>query len=83
MHPVGIVVALQGAANCKGRHPAGSGAVPERSRAGKKVFEFPILPLVVGPHTRIDKAPASGDYVAVHGRLDAAGQVVAGRLRRR
>jgi len=41
------------------------------------------LDLAVGPGTRIDKAPAPGDYVEVRGRLDAAGNIRVERLRRR
>jgi hypothetical protein len=41
------------------------------------------LELAVGAHTRIDKSPRPGDYVEVRGRLDEAGNVKVGRLRRR
>jgi mono/diheme cytochrome c family protein len=37
----------------------------------------------VGPHTRIDKSPRTGDYVEVRGRLNADGGVAVERLRRR
>ena len=41
------------------------------------------LPLQVGPHTRLDKAAGPGSYIEVRGRLDASGNVIAGRIRRR
>lgn len=41
------------------------------------------LDLVISQRTRIDKAPAPGDYVQVRGYLDEAGNVVVERLRRR
>ena len=41
------------------------------------------LPLAVGARTRIDKAPAPGDYVEVRGRLGEAAVVEVERLRRR
>jgi mono/diheme cytochrome c family protein len=46
-------------------------------------WQLDELPLAVGPGTRIDKSPASGDYVEVRGRLDGGGVVVVERLRRR
>jgi mono/diheme cytochrome c family protein len=49
-------------------------------RAG---WELDDLPLDVGPRTRIDKAPAPGDYVQVRGRLGEDGNVEVERLRRR
>ena len=39
------------------------------------------LPLAVSRWTRIDKAPAPGDYVEVRGRLDEAAGVEVERLR--
>lgn len=41
------------------------------------------LPLLVSGATRIDKSPRTGDYVEVRGHIDAAGRVVAERIRRR
>ena len=41
------------------------------------------LNLRLGAGTRIDKRPTEGDYVEVRGRLDAAGNVMVERLRRR
>jgi hypothetical protein len=41
------------------------------------------LPLGVGVRTRIDKAPATGDYVEVRGHLDEAANVQVERIRRR
>ncbi|WP_044871527.1 c-type cytochrome domain-containing protein [Pseudomonas sp. LFM046] len=41
------------------------------------------LPLVVGPGTRIDKAPEVGDYVEVRGRWGQDGRVLVERIRRR
>jgi hypothetical protein len=41
------------------------------------------LPLAVETGTRIDNAPAPGDYVEVRGRLGKAGVVEVERLRRR
>ena len=41
------------------------------------------LELLVGPATRVDKAPGPGDYVQVRGRLDARGRVVVERIRAR
>ncbi|NMG73619.1 c-type cytochrome domain-containing protein [Aromatoleum diolicum] len=41
------------------------------------------LDLAIGRRTRVDKAPAPGDYVEVRGRLDEAGKVEVERLRRR
>jgi mono/diheme cytochrome c family protein len=41
------------------------------------------LELAITSRTRIDKAPATGDYVEVRGRLDGAGNVTVERLRRR
>jgi mono/diheme cytochrome c family protein len=41
------------------------------------------LPLAIGPATRVDKRPRSGDYVEVRGWLEADGRVGVERLRRR
>ena len=41
------------------------------------------LDLLVGPRTRVDKVPASGAYVEVHGILDDKGRVVVEHLRPR
>lgn len=46
-------------------------------------WQLDDLPLAVGRWTRIDKAPAPGDYVEVRGRLDEAAGVEVERLRRR
>ena len=37
--------------------------------------------LIVGPRTSVDKVPASGAYVEVHGMLDEKGRIVVERLR--
>lgn len=41
------------------------------------------LPLDVGARTRVDKSPATGDYVEVRGQIGADGAVIVDRLRRR
>lgn len=41
------------------------------------------LPLAVGPATRIDGSPRTGDQVQVRGRLGPGGEVIVDRIRRR
>jgi len=41
------------------------------------------LEFIATPATRVDKSPATGDYVQLRGRLQSDGTVVADRLRRR
>lgn len=41
------------------------------------------LPIMVNSSTRIDKSPASGDYIQVRGRIGNDGVVIAERIRRR
>jgi mono/diheme cytochrome c family protein len=46
-------------------------------------WQLDALPLIVTDATRFDKSPRTGDYVEVRGRLDAAGGIVAERIRPR
>ncbi len=71
----------QGARNAEG--------TPSRAPAGTTVRlhgtikaggQLEGVDLVVGPRTRVDKVPVSGDYVEVRGTLDAKGRVVVERL---
>lgn len=74
----------QGARDADGRPtpvPAGA-AVRLHGTLGLR-GQLDGLDLTLGRGTRIDKAPAVGDYVEVRGRLDQAGTVNVERLRRR
>lgn len=63
-------------------------AIPSGARVrlqGRLTAQWQLddLPLIVSSATRVDKSPRIGDYVEVRGRLDAAGGVVAERIRPR
>lgn len=63
------------------RLPVGAG-VRLHGRLGQQ-GQLDGLSLTIDRRTRIDKSPRSGDYVEVRGQLDATGNVVVHRLRRR
>ncbi len=74
----------QGARDAEGR--------PASSPVGSRVrlqgvlgagWTLDSVPLVVGPGTRMDKAPGIGDYVEVRGRWGQDGRVLVERIRRR
>lgn len=74
----------QGARNAEGKSaamPAGA-TVRLHGTLGSR-WQLDGLDLAVGTRTRIDKAPAAGNYVEVRGRLDEAGNVRVERIRRR
>lgn len=74
----------QGAPDADGRPailPVGAELRLHGTLAGR--WRLDGLPLIVDGRTRIDKLPATGDYVQVRGRLDADGAVRVERLRRR
>ncbi len=73
-----------GAPDSNGR-PAGIPVGAEIRLHGRLIDGWLLdgLPLEVGRHTRLQKRPGDGDYVRVRGHLDAEGNVVADRIRRR
>ncbi len=74
----------QGARNAEGvraRFPAG--ATVRLLGTIKAGGQLDGVDLIVGPRTRVDRAPASGAYVEVRGTLDERGRVVVERLRPR
>lgn len=74
----------QGARNAEGVVAAVAAGAPVRLHGtlGAR-WQLDELPLVIGTRTRIDKAPAPGDYVEVRGRLGEDASVEVDRLRRR
>lgn len=74
----------QGARDAEGRPAALPAGAPLRLHGTLGGgWNLDGLDLAVGASTRLDKRPASGDYVEVRGHLDDAGRVVAERIRRR
>jgi len=74
----------QGAANAEGVvSPLPVGAKVRLHGTLDSARQMDGLVLVIGSQTRIDKNPRPGSYVQVRGRIDAAGQVIVDRLRRR
>jgi mono/diheme cytochrome c family protein len=75
---------LQGARSTDGTPaPVPSGARVRLQGRLVGQWQLDALPLVVTEATRFDKSPRTGDFVEVRGRLDAAGAVVAERIRPR
>lgn len=75
---------IQGARSAEGTAAAvPAGAEVRLHGTLRSRWQLDELPLAVGRWTRIDKAPAPGDYVEVRGRLDEAGGIEVERLRRR
>jgi hypothetical protein len=74
----------QGARNTEGKPAAvPTGAAVRLHGTLESRWQLDGLPLAVGSRTRIDKAPAPGDYVEVRGRVGKGAIIQVERLRRR